>query len=316
MSQAKRKFVYDLIREECRQSYSVECPICRDDVTEGLTILKPCGHVFCRPCIVTWSERVVKSPKTKCPLCCQVIKELSHFNSVTFATLAPYRHDKCGFLCGMDDTSKSLIYSLSKEWLRLVRFMFKTHSDPSNFQGVKGIEHLNLRSVKDGAISSKSVGHIGYTKSSSEDCLSGRFGLVICTLLPNLSVMLLLRDDDSFEDVDANNEYADQVVHLFNEQMIMCWRDMKEQLPRAQRFMYVRKFERVTCSLLLVPGGWNKTSATHCRPFLKDIRTLKTCNFDPVHLSKIQKYFPGHVPNNLAMGPGYVPDRCCQRLTE
>ena len=189
MSKTKRKFAYDLIREECRQSHSVECPICRDDVTEGLTILKPCGHVFCRPCISIWNERVVKSPTAKCPLCWQVMQELTHFNSVTFASLAPYRHDKCGFLCGIDDTSKSFIYSLSKEWLRLVRFMFKTHSDPSNFQGVKGIEHLNLRSVKDDAILSKGKGHIGYTKCS-EDYLAGRLGLVICTLLPNLSVMI------------------------------------------------------------------------------------------------------------------------------
>lgn len=303
----------DLIREECAQSYEAECPICRDEIKENMTILRPCGHVFCRGCISLWIERDVSIKK--CPLCWQEIQELTHFNSVSFAQLAPYKHVNCGFLCGIDDTSKSYIYSLSQEWLKLVRFMLRTHSDPDNFQGVKGIEHLNLKTINQDDVISKKRGYISYIKSSRFG-MAEQFNLVICTLLPNLSVMLLIRDGESFEDVEPDNEYADEVVQLLNNQMKVCWRDVKDQLPRAQRFMYVRQFKKMTCSLLLVPGGWNKTTTTHFRPLSKDFRNLRAYNFNAVHFNKILRFFPTHVPNNLAMGPGYQSDRCCQRLAK
>ena len=52
-----------------REASALDCPVCTEPYKQPKVL--PCGHLLCRPCLITWGHT---QPEAQCPLCrCDIV---------------------------------------------------------------------------------------------------------------------------------------------------------------------------------------------------------------------------------------------------
>ena len=175
--------------------------------------------------------------------------------------------------------------------------MFKTQ-DPyavENYFGIKGINYLKLNSYeKKGRLVRK---HKCYAVIKDK---TGKERIIFACLLPNLSMRLIISPNDD-TNIEEDNSYADEIVGYLNIQLEKCWRVLPQLIDRREmQYLYVRKFERFTCSLLLCGNDDSALAPRHEMPMRKQLHNMKKSNFDLKQFDKVRNIFPRQDLHNMA----------------
>ena len=215
--------------------------------------------------------------------------------------VTPKKHIFCRF-------KNPLLISCSKilneHWFKLIQFINNSQLDTEKFVGVKGVDTINLTKYKEeGRVmhEDKSV----FVLRSEE----GYNEAVYCCYLPNLSIRLMLSDEEI--DFEIDNAAADEAVECLNKQLEACWYVLPKLLGPTIFRVFIRKFENVSCSLALCGNNEEHDETLHCEPMKEQIRKLKACNFDSSLLQKRKNKFPPLNRNNLLIDERYKKVKCC-----
>ena len=203
--------------------------------------------------------------------------------------------------------AREYISKLHGEWCRLFTFMGRSQARRELYSGVKGIEYLKLEKYeKEGRLLNK--GDI-YATFKSE---SGKIQVLCTCMIPFLSIRLIITANEDDTPIEADNGYADMVVGYVTSQLDACWKALPRLFERSELYRtYIRRFETHTVTLCL--GGMEDVGIDdrHLQPSEKQLKSLKTCNFDPsFHDLQIAR-FPRLDPVKCLLDPGYFEMYCC-----
>ena len=207
---------------------------------------------------------------------------------------------------------------LNEKWQRFARLLIETNSGNEKFQGIMGTEHIKLDHLyTKNCVVSRSRSFVVY-KEGPERHAKGKkekINVLLSSFLPEMSINLIIKPNGK-KLVDPDNDKADAVVEYLYEQMQVCWRVTSQLLNKKNiQFLYVRKFEKVTC-LLLIAGYREHDGMPHFRLMERELGSLEARNFDSMHEPEIRNYFPMINWSCLNRRPVYVVDNCCQRLQQ
>ena len=148
----------------------------------------------------------------------------------------------------------------------------------------RGINHLDLSKYKEKLV----------TKTQKFVVLKSnenKLRVVICCLLPNLSIRLVITDNAETK-VNADDEYADKVVEYLNIQFQSCWKVISRLIDKSTiDKIFVRKFENCTARLLLSGYDSMPSESFHKVPMEKHLKAMKKCNFDLHDYEQLRKEF-------------------------
>ena len=215
--------------------------------------------------------------------------------------VTPKKHIVCRF-----KTPILISYSqnLNEHWLKLIQFINNSQFDTEKFVGVKGVDTINLTKYKE-------EGRVMHEDKSvlilkSEE---GYNEAVYCCYLPNMSIRLMLSDEEI--DFEIDNAAADEAVECLNKQLEACWKILPKLLGSTIYRVFIRKFENVSCSLALCGNNEEHDETLHCEPMKEQIRKLKACNFDSSLLQKRKNKMPSLNMKNLSVDDRIKEVKCC-----
>ena len=214
--------------------------------------------------------------------------------------------------CSLDNSVvKEYLENLNEQWLELVGFIQRTQMHTSKIIGVKGTEHMELEKYEaEGRLESKDKA-FAIVKSET-----GFTQVVFCCLLPNSSIRLVISKESI--DIEVDNEAADEIVECLNIQLNACWVILPELLNKyCLKKVYVRKFENVTCVLVIsgVVDYETYDYGNHQIPMKTQLMNMMKCNFDDSHIKPLLKNIPPLSIQNLKMPKAYTNSKCCKRNT-
>ena len=194
--------------------------------------------------------------------------------------------------------------NLNEHWLKLIRFIHYSQFDTEKFVGVKGVDTINLTKYKQ-------EGRVMYDDKcvvilKSEE---GYNEAVYCCYLPNLSIRLVISDEEI--DFETDNAAADEAVECLNKQLEACWKILSKLLGRTIYRVFIRKFGNVSCSLALCGSNDHQDGTLHCEPMKEQLGKLKECNFDYSLFSKRKNKIPPLNRCNLSVDDRTNNIKCC-----
>lgn len=189
--------------------------------------------------------------------------------------------------------AKKYLSDIGENWIQLVDFMCSTKLNPTFYKDVQGIEGLNFSKHEvEGRLIDKGECYAIFKTAE------GKTQICFCCLLPHMSLRLLIGTNDGC-DIEEDNKYADEAVGFMNIQLTACWMIFAQLVNKDSiDHLLVRKFESVTCYLLLT-GMHEFDLPLDCENLMKEqLGNLRKHNFNPSHFDRIRNTFPGLKRNN------------------
>lgn len=237
--------------------------------------------------------------KNYCPVCRQ---------RVGFILLIPASTEKIKseehYFCPLNNPIiKRLLAGLNEQWMELMRFMVLSQID-EEFQGAKGIEHLNLSKFEnEGRLLIKDL------TFAVVQTRKGHNQVIFFCLLPNVSIRLVITEEQI--NVETDDADADDAVECLNRQLKACWLVLSRSLNKEfVDFMFIRKFERVTCFLVLCGGVEHDDKNNHCEPVREQLLSLQKCNFKEIYYNALRNKVPPLILDKLKVRPNIFRCKC------
>ena len=210
------------------------------------------------------------------------------------------KHRSC---CLRNPILLSYFKSLNEHWLKFLRFVHIAPICDDAYVGVRGTEIINLlKYEKEGCIISKG-------KSFAILKSEGHIQAIFCCLLPNMSIRLMLSDEEI--DFEIDNAAADEAVECLNKQLEACWKILPKLLGPTIFRVFVRKFENVSCSLVLCGNNDYYEEQLHCEPMKEQLGKMKEYNFDSTLVRQRRNKLPSLVLSNLKISDRSKTAKCC-----
>lgn len=213
-------------------------------------------------------------------------------------------HRRCSFKS--DPFITEFTGDLNNNWLKVVEFLFRSQSLGEKYHGIKGIKYLRLDTKYCDNVLKKEKYYAIVKKGTKRQVVMG-------CLMPYTALKLLITENDEINNIQQDDEYADTVIGHVTNQLETCWRAFQSLL--GNRYLYrifIRRFQTVTCSLMISGFQDNGVYNQHHTPMKEEIKNMKQCNFDVSLFGPIQRSFPPCERSNMETPKKYTDTKCCK----